>query len=260
MKWFFALHDQAPHFDAYAQMIQVAVLSARENTTLQPHFLYDGAPNALTRWLEHQGVTILPCRTQFYADLERLSERLGPHVMHYGPGVFLRVEIPLICQREGWTDPDVLYTDCDVLFTGDPSPLWPDLFGHSFAVGPENDPNDLQTINSGVMLMRVHALQAVAEPFAHFIREVLPECIERSWDQWAYQEFFRAGWKPMRPELNWKPYWGLNPAAPIVHFHGPKPFLRPSLQAGTALPVQTRLASPSFYQYCATWDDFLRRA
>ena len=26
-------------------------------------------------------------------------------------------------------------------------------------------------------------------------------------------------------ELNWKPYWGLNSNAEIVHFHGPKPSL-----------------------------------
>jgi hypothetical protein len=30
-------------------------------------------------------------------------------------------------------------------------------------------------------------------------------------------------WSRLPLEMNWKPYWGWNPDASIVHFHGPKP-------------------------------------
>jgi hypothetical protein len=67
--------------------------------------------------------------------------------------------------------------------------------------------------------------------------------------------FFRhGGWKPLRPELNWKPYWGINPAAKIIHFHGPKPFLRGQIAAGLAHPAHAPLTGAAFNHYCAEWD------
>lgn len=33
---------------------------------------------------------------------------------------------------------------------------------------------------------------------------------------------YKGRWDRLAPEYNWKPYWGLNPNAKIVHFHGIK--------------------------------------
>jgi len=49
MKWYFTLsqasipgNDRLPAETSYIDMIRVAVASARQNTILQPHMLYDG--------------------------------------------------------------------------------------------------------------------------------------------------------------------------------------------------------------------------
>ena len=62
MKWFFALNDSSPAFDYYAGMVQVAVLTARKHTTLEPVFIYDGSENRLTDWLADRQVRLVPAR------------------------------------------------------------------------------------------------------------------------------------------------------------------------------------------------------
>ena len=43
-------------------------------------------------------------------------------------------------------------------------------------------------------------------------------------DQGAYNQFYTGKFNVHRwPLFNWKPYWGYNPRAKLVHFHGPKP-------------------------------------
>jgi lipopolysaccharide biosynthesis glycosyltransferase len=42
-------------------------------------------------------------------------------------------------------------------------------------------------------------------------------------DQSAPNELFSGRWEHLPSTWNWKPYWGRNDEANIVHFHGPKP-------------------------------------
>lgn len=264
MKWFFALHEGAPHFGAYADMVKVAVMTAqRWAPELEPCLLYDGAPNAFTAWLEARGVAVLTVRSRLYGALVELAERTGNGaVMDFGPGVFLRMEIPKLCAERGWATSGqegasggaVLYTDCDVMFTGDPGPWWPELGAAFFAVAPEDDPADAAAMNSGVMLMNPTALLAMDAAFEAAVREMLAECVANSWDQHAYRKFFRHGWRSLPAELNWKPYWGESAGAAIVHFHGPKPFLRAQLAAGGGHVNQRVLMGGGFAAYCAQWD------
>lgn len=261
MKWFFALHEAAPQFDAYAAMAKVAVVSARHYApTLEPYFIYDGEENALTRWMVSHGVTLLPRRSRFYAQFAEHSATTGdPFALWYGPGTYLRAEVPSLCEQLGCLDETVLYTDCDILLKGDPTAAIPDLRGSFFAVAPESRPDDLEDVNAGIMAMNPRALRGMDEAFAAFILSDFDRCVRQT-DQYAYRTFFRHGWKGLPLTLNWKPYWGLNTEARIVHFHGPKPFLRPALAAGTAAPIQVSLAGGAFPAYCAQWDEFLAEA
>jgi lipopolysaccharide biosynthesis glycosyltransferase len=153
----------------------------------------------------------------------------------------------------------VLYTDCDVMFTGDPEPLIPDLRGSFLGVAPESDPEKPDDINSGVMILRLPALRVMDGAFQRFIEMNLARCAKAT-DQFAYQVFFRHGWKQLGPELNWKPYWGENPDARIVHFHGPKPFLRRVIEAGGGLQVHRDLARGAYARYCHLWEEALLKA
>ncbi len=42
------------------------------------------------------------------------------------------------------------------------------------------------------------------------------------YDQPVLNDFYRDRWERLPLALNWKPYWGHDPAAKILHFHGPK--------------------------------------
>jgi hypothetical protein len=260
MKWFFALNEGSPNFDKYADLIKVAVVTARRRTSLKPYFLYDGAPNPLTAWLDSKGVTVVPRRWRLLDRFREVARESGStDLITFDGGIFLRTEIPGYCAEQGWDDEEVLYTDCDVMFTGDPGPLLPDLRGFFLGLGPESDMAKPDEINSGVMLMRLPAFRRMDEAFQRFIELNLAECA-RSTDQFAYREFFRHGWKPLPAELNWKPYWGENRHACIVHFHGPKPFLRPVIEAGGGLPVHRALARGAYTEYCRIWEHALADA
>jgi len=43
----------------------------------------------------------------------------------------------------------------------------------------------------------------------------------------------------------------------MLHFHGPKPFLRPALRQRIADPVQAKLANGYFWKVCDEWDRLL---
>jgi hypothetical protein len=260
MKWFFALNEESPNFPRYVDMIKVAVATARIHTSLEPVFLYDGNRNGLTDWLEAHGVTVVHRRWRLLDRFHALASAAGKTILiGYAGGVFLRTEIPSLCAEQGWTDERILYTDCDVMFTGDPEHLWPDLHGMFLGMAPESDPKRLDNLNSGVMLMRLPAMRMMDGVFQRFLETNLMEYAITG-DQLAYLAFFRHGCRPLAPELNWKPYWGENPEARIVHFHGPKPFLRPVIEGGAGLHVHRRLAQGAYARYCEIWEAALAAA
>lgn len=261
MKWFFALNDSSPAFDYYAGMVQVAVLTARKHTQLEPVFVHDGRENRLTDWLADRGVQLVRRRSFLAPEIDRL---LGAHgnaaAKSIALGAYLRVEVPAIVRELGWADRHVLYTDCDVMFTprfdgalAGWTPPW-------FAVAPENDPQDWAAMNTGVMVMNVDALLADLPAFQAAIRAQLAVSVQSSFDQHAYREHYRGRWEHLPAELNWKPYWGRNDAAQIVHFHGPKPFQKYAIAAGTVPPDIARLATAAFYDQAAEYDRLLVEA
>jgi hypothetical protein len=268
MHWFFALNEACSTFPLYSDLIKVAVLSARENTSLQPCFLYDGQPNALTGWLERRDVAIVPHRSQFYEVLKSLSEeQKRPDVFRIGTGAFLRVDIPEVVAKLGWSDERILYTDCDVMFVSDPEPQLSRIPCRRFAVAPEQDPRDYDHINTGVMVMNIPALHGDRQRFAEFIVDNLERLVATAWDQEAYRLYYKRklpllpnGWNRLVPTLNWKPYWGENPAASIIHFHGPKPFHEELIKKGQTPVELERLVSEAYFTYCGRWRRVLESA
>jgi hypothetical protein len=261
VKWFFALNDSSPAFDYYAGMVQVAVRTARQHTRLEPVFLHDGTDNRLTDWLADEGVRVVRRRSFLAEELERLPALAGnPTARAIAAGAYLRLEVPELVRELGGPDRHVLYTDCDVMFTAAfdgalaaCAPAW-------FAVAPEHDPADPLAMNTGVMVMNVDALRGDAPAFRQTVRERLAESVRSSFDQHAYRLHYRGRWENLPPVMNWKPYWGRNPAAQIIHFHGPKPFQKYAVAAGVVPPGLARLATGAYGEYAAEYDRFLADA
>ena len=230
MEWYFALTEDSTAFRQYAEMIMVAVHTAKKVASLEPHCIYDGSENDFTGWLRKRDVRIIPHRSFVREALEELGrEKKNPHLAAALSGAFSRIELPEIVERGSGAE-RVLYTDCDVMFLGD---VVPELEAHAcryFAVAPESGRDDYVNMNTGVMLMNTARLRESLPAFRDYVSKNLAALEAESWDEAAYRWYYRDEngplWDRLRPELNWKPYWGESAEAKIIHFHGPKPFQR----------------------------------
>ena len=252
MRWFFALNEASTSFWEYANLVQVAVHSAKTRTQLEPVCLYDGDDNALTAWLESAGVHVIRRRTflhRWVADLAPIPR-----------GAYLRLEIPSVCQEQGWTHDYVLYTDCDVVFRRDPGEQLAALKPAFFAAAPEIDQTDFTHFNSGVMWINVAGLAAEHESLQSTIRSHLEEAIAPPYDQAVLQRHFANRTDPLPLELNWKPHWGAHDDAVILHFHGPKPVQKYHVLNHRVPDYVQSLVGPTFFTASAEWDQLLIEA
>ena len=227
MRWYFALTEDSTAFRQYAEMVMVAVHTAQKATSLEPHCIYDGGENDFTAWLTERGVRIVRHRSFVREALEELGRaKQNPHLAAALSGAFSRIELPDLVE----TSERILYTDCDVMFLGDVVTELETNSCRYFAVAPESVPGDYVNMNTGVMLMNMERLRESLPEFREYVSNNLAALEAESWDEAAYRWFYRDTngpmWDRLRPELNWKPYWGENPQAKIIHFHGPKPFQR----------------------------------
>ena len=262
MHWFFALTEDSTAFREYADMIMVAVHTAHKFTSLVPHCIYDGRDNSFTEWLVQHDVHVLRHRSFLRDALTELGAKKGnPHLAAALSGAFSRVELPDLVVSLG-DPPRVLYTDCDVVFVKE---LVPELEANDcqyFAVAPEGRQDDYLNMNTGVMLMNTHRLRESLPEFREYIRQNLAALEAESWDEAAYRWYYRDAngplWDRLNPQLNWKPYWGDQPAAKIIHFHGPKPYQRPWLDS--VFPELKYLATGSYAKLCDRWSELLAEA
>lgn len=211
MKWFFCLNDFG--FPRYRKHVEAAVRSWKGDR--QPICLFDG-----TEWgpIQDLGVQVVGRESRFKGALAK-AYPIGPSIPGHvvrgkAEGAWLRLEIPDVCEELGIEDEFVLYTDVDVLFLKSPYPLL-DLKPTFLAAGPQHDQNDWSWFNSGVMWMNVRAC-----------REEFPKAepvFACDLEQGPMNKLLAGRWNRLSLEYNWKPYWGVNPDARIVHFHGPKP-------------------------------------
>jgi lipopolysaccharide biosynthesis glycosyltransferase len=262
MQWYFALTEDSTAFRQYAEMVMVAVHTAQKHTGLEPHCIYDGNENEFTAWLKKRGVRIIAHRSFVREALEELGrQKQNPHLAAALSGAFSRIELPEITQPTNGND-RVLYTDCDVMFLDD---VVPELEGNAcrlFAVAPESDREDYVNMNTGVMLMNVARLRESLPRFREYVARNLAALEAESWDEAAYRWFYRdengPGWDRLRPELNWKPYWGENDDAKIIHFHGPKPYQREHIESHW--PELKSFIGPEYSAQVDRWATLLAEA
>ena len=255
MKWYLTISessiDRPDH--GWRGLLRVALKSAKSATNLIPHLIYDGKPNDFTRELEREGVKIIHHRVSFYNHLVR-REISQPGYLPICSGTFLRVEIPLIEQDDDF----VFYTDCDVNFLADVdiSEIRPE----TFASAPQANITDYRNdINTGIMVMNIKQLRADLPAFINFITSN----IEKGWpgcDQENYRRFYNGNWSQLPLVFNWKPYWGRNDDARIIHWHGPKPnvvreFVRnPTFHTNMSWQELFRRDPSAYMHYLQVWD------
>ena len=214
-KWYFATNTNGLR-NAFDQ-IKIAVLSCKANTHLEAYCIVDqdgGDSDTASRiqWIKSWGVQVIPHRA---AMLDLLRPKFG-EAMNVFSGHWLRCDIPDIESEDEF----ILYTDIDVLFM---KALPKDIPAPKFlSCAPEHSRKDYSYFNSGVMIMNIPALRESKADLFRVVEGRLSITAPYD-DQSALNELFSGRWEHLPSTWNWKPYWGRNDEANIVHFHGPKP-------------------------------------
>jgi len=201
------------------KLLEKSVISAVKNTNFELHVLFDGKKEELNLPSE---VNIIEHRHRCYDTFKNsIRAKNKANTVTIASGAFLRTEIPFLCKSLGFEDEFVLYTDYDVLFQkGDYSDL-NHIKPEYFSAAPESNKNDYSYVNTGAMLMNVKSLIVEDERIVDYIENNF-ENLE-VWDQTVYNDLYKSQIDQLPLKYNWKPYWGINHDAKIIHFHGAKP-------------------------------------
>lgn len=195
-----------------------AVISCRENTNLTPICLWHdhggGEADNLKKFLNKFDVKIIERKSRVY---QALLQNGGVKPDLVTAGTHLRYDIPLIENEDEF----VLYADCDILFQKDVhlEALAPKFF----AASPEFHPDMWYYFNSGVMLMNVDGMRRTSDALLTSTLARMNSGFPVTHDQSDLNGFYFDQWDRLPSVYNWKPYWGKNDHAVIVHFHGVKP-------------------------------------
>jgi hypothetical protein len=215
VKWYFAI-DEAGALSDTGEDAKTAVRTAAGFGQLQPHLLYYGARNEFTAWMQAHGVTVIDAAPAFL-DTIQATQAAGIYAAH-SIGHWLRVVLPAVEPTADF----VLYTDCDVVFLK--SVNWQAIRPKVLAAAPEFKKDNWNYFNAGVMVVNIPALRASYPAFEALIRARMEDAgdYHNYDDQFAFNEAYRGHWDRLGLALNWKPYWGFNAGAAVLHFHGPK--------------------------------------
>lgn len=227
MKCYICLTDSIVTRKDYLDLLKVMLISARKNTSLHLVCLYDGNTNDLVyKLLKEFNVEIILHQLPYKQELmeiyprEWMLQNLGREIEYNRIfGTFMRMEIPVVEKEEKY----VLYSDIDVIFNADilleelPHPTY-------LAAAPEYERNveDMEYFNAGVLVMNI---QGIKEKYEEFILKMKnrERNISGLFDQGYLNELCFKDMELLPIEYNWKPYWGINDKAKLIHFHGMKP-------------------------------------
>lgn len=218
INWFSGLNKHnIDSYLNYVKMYKVAVITAfKTNPNIKPFLIFDGVEDEHIVELKKLGVEIIAHRCSFYNELKE----------HYGNdtialGAFLRIDIPIICERLKINSDCVLYTDNDVIFMGDISDLLNKTPNYFLVAGEFFKTYIPQNMNTGVMWINWKNMLKCYDKFVDFIKGNFNNF--NVYDQDALKMFFLTNAEELEYKYNYKPYWGEEENIKILHFHGPKP-------------------------------------
>ena len=227
MKCYIALTAPISDTDVYVNLLAVTLRSARKNTTLDLYALYDGPTTSRCyQLLQENNVTIISHQFSHKQYLEKTYPK--EYLLQYHgklisydklAGTFMRLDIPFIEQEDKF----VLYVDIDVMFLQDikledlPKPTYLAASSEFF-----KDLESMTYFNAGILLMNVKNMRSKCQNIFNHLKAGEPNKTNIFDQGYLNDECFED--RTLVPlEYNWKPYWGINPQAKIIHFHGLKP-------------------------------------
>lgn len=231
MKCYFALSDDVSNNDVYYWMFVATLNSAKRNTTLDLHCLYDFRKtnveniedDRIYQLLKKYEVKIHLSTIDFEDDLLQVyTDEYLKKCNVTKSSLYSRFLRFMIADVEN-DDEYILYADTDVLFlkdiTLDSFPSLPKTVG----VCPEfEDTYNYSNFNAGIMLINMESYKSAKKELYNYLKKKVRAKIECC-DQGYLNELYQDNFEKLPNIYNWKPYWGINDAAKIVHLHGLKP-------------------------------------
>lgn len=218
MKWYTAISSYSG--EGAHDSLRVALHSCIKNTKFKPNIICDKSFNFIDQLKQKykDKITIHYCDSEIANKFLSLNDH-NPEV-NYASGAYLRAEISQIEQ----TSKLILYTDIDVIFQSFSEQYLSIAEPEYFSAAPEFNQNDYSYCNTGSMFINVPNLRSTYSNFKQYIINNLKDLPRVAHDQGAFNYFYKNKWTKLNPEFNWKPQWGWNEAAPIIHFHAAKTF------------------------------------
>lgn len=249
MKWFTGLNNHNKElYDDYLTMYKVAVHTAKQtNPSIEPYLILHGEIDDDLTPLIDMGVNIIKHQVSFY---QSLQDHYKTNTTAFG--AFLRVDIPIICEKLNITDDFILYTDNDVMFMNDISSLHSLRPTYFMCAGEFNQIFNPLYMNSGVMWINWRNMYKEYDNFVFFIKNNLHKF--QTYDQDAIRLFYKDKMEEFDYRFNYKPYWGVNDDIKILHFHGPKPTFNNKKLEG--FPYQN-LITPFFNEMSNKFNEIL---
>lgn len=215
--------------DTQKQLL-VTIATCKAYTDLSANLLYFGKETELITQLEDLGVKCIAHESSFNSVLKR---GYGDSYSQFA-GHWLRCDIPLLESDDDF----VLYTDIDVMFTSAFAEI--DIKPKLLACSPEHRIDDFEYFNSGVMVINVPVWRDHHEDFVRSVERRVDDGFHYPpHDQRSLNDFAKNRWDWLPNIYNWKPYWGSNDEAAIVHFHGVKPDVAAKVLNGADFPNRT---------------------
>lgn len=249
MKLFLATNSNTAKTDNI-KMLEKSVKSALKNTNFEVYVIFDGKKEELNLPKE---VNIIEHRHRCYDSFKNSKRNTSEGVLTIASSAFLRTEIPFLCKKLGFEDKYILYTDYDVLFMEANYSDLDNIKPEFFAGCPEFNKEDWNTINTGAMIMNIDHFWKID----NFIIDYINKNFEKLsvWDQSMYNNLYKSKITKLPIEYNWKPYWGINNKAKIIHFHGAKPLaVEPESRKNEAIVKHLReLDEVAYNHYNIVW-------
>jgi lipopolysaccharide biosynthesis glycosyltransferase len=214
--WFMCLNNNSDH---YKRMALAALASSSGYRGVDRYIIYTGEDPEFMDAARQLDCEVIVHRTCL---ADAMAVHLSEDFRNIALGAYLRVDIPVVLKRLDRHYPYYLYTDCDVMMQRDPFPALCALRPATFAASSEFAQERVSYFNSGVMWCNTTHMLATHEGLCDFAVEKRFDLVAH--DQGALNGYYGERYDFLNTWFNWKPYWGVNDQAHVIHFHGPKPY------------------------------------
>ncbi len=207
---------------SYQKLAKVLVVSVKVNSKAELICLYDGNDNEFISWLQISGITCIRRQVPFFNEIKEKYK--GKKSIDYCAGAYLNLEIPNALLEKGIHDQFVMYVDTDTMILNklELDSIKPDIV----AITPDWEISNWKIMGGGIIVMNLKRLR---EDYSNFINHLRKHNFDFAFagqgpcSQGAWNTFYKGSWGRLGPEYDWKPWWGYNSNAKIIHFSGPKP-------------------------------------